>query len=110
MTVSDISPLFLSHIKYKVFSNYCTKVVVAKLQCIKPTKKLIKGEIYWAHEDCGQKSSWNGSELYDVYKILLPELGPRKYDPKRFKVLGELTLYKKDFNYYKNLENENPTT
>jgi hypothetical protein len=97
MTINDISPIFLAHIQHNVFNDYCKKLVVAKLQCINPTKKLVKDKIYWAHEDQGMKSTWNGSGMYDVYKILLPELGPRKYDPKRFKVLDKLTVYKTDF-------------
>jgi hypothetical protein len=100
MKINEISPIFLANLQHKVFcypDN--TKVEVVKLKCINPTKQLIKGDTYWGYKKEGHAtSSWTWDQLYfDVYKIFLPILGCRQYDPKRFIVLDKLTVYKKDF-------------
>lgn len=97
--LQDVSPIFLYNLKYKVFcySGHDT-VQVVKLECIKPTKQLIHGEIYWAYEDTSSNYwYYEYNNGYPVYKIFLEILGCRKYNPNRFKVLDKITVYKKDF-------------
>jgi hypothetical protein len=105
MLPTDISPLFLTNVKYKVFCYSGHDVLeVVKLECINPTPQLVRGETYWGYKDTSSNYWYYNTDGYDCYRIFLPILGCRKYDPKRFKVISECKLYKKDFNYYTKLQ------
>ena len=111
MKLSDISPIFLTNLQHKIFCySGHDKLQIVKLQCIndkglkmnfnleEPRKTLVKGEIYWAYEDTSSNYwYYDNHNGYPIYKIFLPILGCRKYDPKRFKVLDKLIIYKADF-------------
>jgi hypothetical protein len=96
----DISPIFLYNIQYKVFSKWCIEVEVVRLKCIKPTKQLIEREEYWGFKDITGGGWRHNYKTFNIYKIFLPVLGCRIYDPKRFEVISKYTLYKKDFTYH----------
>ena len=98
MKITDVSPIFLYNLKYKVFCySGHDRLEIVKLECIKPTKQLIENETYFAYKDFSSNYWYSTTHGYPVYKIFLPILGARKYDPKRFRVLDKLTIYKKDF-------------
>jgi hypothetical protein len=105
MTINDISPIFLANLQHYVFSDPNRKKVdVFKLKCLKPTNTLANtifgnvDNIFWGYEDTSCSDRFRIKDDYLCYRIFLPILGRRKYDPKRFKVLDKLTIYKTDFN------------
>jgi hypothetical protein len=91
--LSKICPIFADNLLKNKFNRYINvkPITVVELICITPTNQLKLNELYWGYKSTSS-TNWYYNNEYPVYKIFLPILGARKYDPKRFKVINEFII------------------